>query len=315
MMTEAVPIYHEIQFPYAQGVLTGLLLTPPFPGRHPAVVLLPGSGPADRHVSYLVPVREYFARHGFAVLVCDKPGLGGSSGDWRHQTFYDRVDQARAAIAFLQQRADIHPQQIGLYGISQGAWISLLAAAITPDIPFIIPVSGPGITPLEQDLYYVEHVMRADGFAEPQIQQAVAYVQNVLTAARRGAQYAAVASQLVRPVQHEPWYRYYPIPDADMWEYFRRNAELDYDPVEWLTQVCCPVLAIFGAADLLLPVDISVRMYQTALAQAGNYDVTIKVFPDTGHLITIPATEELAPGYLEFMLQWLGQRVDIVPAS
>lgn len=308
-MTLSVPSQHEVHIPYAQGVLAGLLLTPSFPGQHPAVVMLPGSGVADRNTPYLLPVRDYLVRHGIAVLVYDKPGLGGSTGDWRHQTFYDRLEQARAIMTVLRQRADINSQQIGFYGISQGAWISILAAATFPDIPFIIPVSGPGITPLEQDVYYIAHVMRADGFSESQIEQAVRYVQAALTAARQDTLYPEISAQLIHRVQQEPWYHYYPIPDADMWEYFRRNARHNYDPAAWLAQVRCPVLAIFGAADLLLPVERSVTVYREALANAGNHDATIRVFAEAGHLITIPPTEALAPGFLELLTDWLAQRV------
>ena len=148
-MTLPKHIQHELEIPYSGGVLSGALQTPPFPAQHPAIVLLPGSGAADRDVPYLLPVREHLVHHGIAALVFDKPGLRGSSGDWRHQTFYDRVEQSRAAIKFLRSRIDINPRHVGLYGISQGAWITLLAAATYPDIQFIIPVSGPAMMPVE----------------------------------------------------------------------------------------------------------------------------------------------------------------------
>lgn len=311
-MTQPIPMQQEIQIPYSQGVLTGMLMIPSLRGQHPAVVLLAGSGSADRNVSYLLPVREHLVQHGIATLVFDKPGLGGSTGDWRHQTFYDRVEQARAAVTYLQQRAEINPRQIGFYGISQGAWISLLAAATYPEIPFIIPISGPGMMPVDQDVYYIEHVLRAEGHSESQIQQAVRYVQDVLRAAYRDAQYSEVTAKILPAVQHEPWYPYYAIPDVDMWEYFRRNAKLNYDPLTWLTNVKCPVLAMFGAEDLLLPVETSVAVYQDCLAKAGNKDVTIKVFANAGHLITVPPADELAPGFLESIIDWLVRRVEIV---
>ena len=309
-MNGSAPIHFEVQIPYSQGVLGGELLTPPFPGQHPGVVLLHGSGAADRHAPYLVPIRDYLVHHGIAVMLFDKPGSGSSTGDWRHQTFYDRLEQARAVITFLQQRADIKASQVGLYGLSQGAWITLLAAASYPDIPFIIPVSGPGMRPVDQDIYYIEHVMRADGFSDIQIQKASQYVQEILNAAYENRPYAEVADQFIHPIDREPWYSYYPIPDADMWEYFRRNASLQYDPRQWLTEIKCSVLAIFGASDLLLPVDRSVQAYQEFLTKAGNEDVTIKVFPNAGHLLTHPSTGELAPGYLELITDWLLQRVE-----
>jgi hypothetical protein len=72
------------------------------------------------------------------------------------------------------------------------------------------------------------------------------------------------------------------------------------------------VLAIFGAADQLLPVEQRVAVYREALAKVGNDDVTIRVFADAGHLLTLPPREGLAPGHRELILSWLGQRVTIV---
>ena len=55
-----------------------------------------------------------------------------------------------------------------------------------------------------------------------------------------------------------------------MWAYFRRNAGLHYDPAARLGQVGCSVLAIFGAVELLLPMDRSVAVYRHGLAQAAT---------------------------------------------
>jgi pimeloyl-ACP methyl ester carboxylesterase len=154
--------------------------------------------------------------------------------------------------------------------------------------------------------------MRADGFSEQQIQRALQYVKDVLGAAYHDATYEEIATRFVQPEQNEPWYHYYAIPDSDMWEYFRRNAQLHYNPLEWLRQVKCPVLAIFGASDLLLPVDSSMELFRQSLAQAGNNDVTITVFPHAGHLMTNPANGELAPSFLELIADWLKQRMHIL---
>ena len=40
--------------------------------------------------------------------------------------------------------------------------------------------------------------------------------------------------------------------------------------------------------------------------------MTIRVFADAGHLLTNPSTNELAPGFLELITDWLKQRVQVV---
>ena len=66
--------------------LAGTPTVPVTGGRVPAV-LLHGSGAGDRdYFDLFPPIRDHFAEGGIAVLCCDKPGVGGSGGDWRHQT-------------------------------------------------------------------------------------------------------------------------------------------------------------------------------------------------------------------------------------
>jgi hypothetical protein len=61
-------------------VLAGSLVLPPGPGPHPALVMVPGSGPETRRIPR--QVGDLLAYNGVAVLVTDKRGTGGSTGDW-----------------------------------------------------------------------------------------------------------------------------------------------------------------------------------------------------------------------------------------
>jgi hypothetical protein len=83
--------------------LSGTLTLPPGAGPHPAIVLIPGSGPVDRdgsvlgHQFYLV-LADHLTRQGFAVLRNDKRGLGKSEGDFAAATrtepfFPDRAER------------------------------------------------------------------------------------------------------------------------------------------------------------------------------------------------------------------------------
>ena len=65
------------------------------------------------------------------------------------------------------------PNAVGLWGVSQGGWVCQMAAASYDGVAFIIPVSGPGVTPAEQEVYRVEAESRAAGFDEGEIARAV----------------------------------------------------------------------------------------------------------------------------------------------
>lgn len=271
--------YHaaEVQFAHHDTVLAGLLLRPHGQRPHPGVVLLHGSGPVGRDgPGYLPPIREHFARHGIAALCYDKPGIGGSTGDWTTQTFDDRAAEALAAIAFLQQQPQIDPARIGLWGASQGGWIGPLAATRSSDVAFVIAVSGPGIGVADQNAYAVEHMLRLDGFPQAQIEQALATAARHTALLRRGAINEVLADQ--RAIAHEPWFAHFGGEDSEAELRFTRRI-LDYDPVPALERVRCPLLAIWGAGDLLVPAHRSAAVLAAALAKARNQQFRLEVFP------------------------------------
>lgn len=72
------------------------------------------------------------------------------------------------------------------------------------------------------------------------------------------------------------------------------------DPKEYLTQVQCPTLAVFGEDDLLQPSEKSAALYEQYLTEAGNKDFEIVVIPGVGHSINIST-----PGYWEALSGWL----------
>ena len=67
------------------------------------------------------------------------------------QSFYDRAQNVRDAIAHLQSHPAIQPNAIGVIGHSQGGWIGqLVAAQAADDVAFVISLAGPTISVREQ---------------------------------------------------------------------------------------------------------------------------------------------------------------------
>lgn len=92
---------------------------------------------------------------------------------------------------------------------------------------------------------------------------------------------------------------------AEAWEIAKSqmSAIMIVNPADFLTKVHCPVLAIFGEQDTSVPVQRSIALYNRYLKEAGNENVTIKVFPNADHSIHINA--DFAPGYFETINNWL----------
>ena len=148
--------YEEVtvEFSFGDTRLHGILSLPAGLGSKPALVLLHGSdrGTGADYEKYA----HELVRSGYAILRYDSPGKGSSTGDTFGETFDSRVDEALAAIGYLESRPEIQTGKVGLWGISQGGWVCQMAAARSDKVAFIIPVSGPGVSVAEMEIFPVE---------------------------------------------------------------------------------------------------------------------------------------------------------------
>jgi uncharacterized protein len=88
-----------------------------------AVIAFPGRKGPQAHAKML-------ARHGYGVLLFDRRGEGESDGDPTSWGWGNEKD-LKAAIAFLQRRADVDPARIGGLGLSVGGEMMIQTAAET----------------------------------------------------------------------------------------------------------------------------------------------------------------------------------------
>ncbi|MBI5033938.1 MAG: alpha/beta fold hydrolase [Chloroflexi bacterium] len=167
-------IDEKVKFTVDTKEIDGILTHPAAPAPYPAIVLLQGAERAGAQHPFYTEHAENLVRAGFAVLRYDGPGWGGGAlNDAGFETLEYRTQEAIAAVKYLQSRPDINSSGVGLVGGSQGGWVCLMAAATYDGVAFIIPVSGAGVTPAEQEVYRVEAMSRAAGFDNDEIAKAV----------------------------------------------------------------------------------------------------------------------------------------------
>jgi hypothetical protein len=130
----------DVRFSNGDIRLAGTLISPAKGGKHPAMILVHGSGAENRE--YILPFARFLIRRGLAVLGYDKRGVGGSTGDWNTASFDDLAGDVVAALEYLKTRRDIDRTQIGLLGVSQAGWVMPLAAVRGKDMAFLISVSA-----------------------------------------------------------------------------------------------------------------------------------------------------------------------------
>jgi pimeloyl-ACP methyl ester carboxylesterase len=310
----------EVRFNNADVTLAGTLRVPQTKGRHPAIVFIHGSGPQDRGFG---PLAATFAGRGVAVLTYDKRGVGDSTGDFTRVPFYELAGDALAAVRFLKTRKEVDPDRIGVWGVSQGGWLGPLAASQSPDVAFVISVSGPGVSPKEQMLFFRGNQLRDAGLSDHEVEEATRLRRLVWDYLGGGGGRQEAYAELER-AKKKSWFRElasqgFPraLPDpAVMSESELRwyKQEMNYDPVAALEKVSVPVLEIFGEEDELVPVAKSVEVMRLAFERGGNKDVTFKVFPGADHAIQVFSPRggrRFAPGYVETMIGWLEEHLDL----
>ena len=322
--SEAV-IVEDVSFRDGEHTLSGSLYRPRGAGPHPALAMILGSDRQDRNHGGVGPaLGRHFARAGFACLFWDKRGVGRSTGDFQTQTFRDRAQEALAAIRFLAGRKDIKGDRVGLWGHSQGGMVAPLAASLSQDVAFLIEVSGWQGPAWKQDPVRVEAELRADGFPQAEIEQAVDFARLRMDMIRGDRPYKHLENAQ-NAVKRLPWFRAVHFCDRARFESAR--LAVGEDSSSWWSRVRCPVLVIYGDRDTSSgPPEPLVAIIRRGLDVAGNRDVTVRVFPEADHSLkrvrtpirvagdvraTIPAEEarpDFATGYLETMTNWLAKK-------
>jgi uncharacterized protein len=304
------PVIEEpSSFPTAGGDLRALIHTTQDAGAPlPGIVLVDGSGDGAADDWGEWPGR--FVAAGSVVLTHDKPGCGGSPGDWTRQTFDDRAREELAALDLLRRQPSVAGRPVGLLGFSQGGWVALLAATLQPDaVDFVITLSGPGVSPAHQERVRIERALRAAGTSPEHVVEAMTWIDERTRRLSDGEDVAAVLDDQER-LAERPWYR-------TATEYFDNlpalgflAKALDFDPVPVLERVRCPVLAFFGSADTLVPVAESVAAFATHLPESEKNGIALFAEADHGLFTADPdpavsRTDQLAAGFLPMVASFL----------
>jgi pimeloyl-ACP methyl ester carboxylesterase len=260
---------------------------------------------------------QWWAAQGVAALAYDKRGVGQSTGDFQTVPFQDLHLDGLAGVAWLKTRREIDASRIGVWGLSQGGWLGPLAAIRSPDIHFVVAVSGPGVSPGEQMIFYYANQLRARGVPEADIERVTALRRRAWTAAFTGHDLVGARAEvsaeratmkdanvkeqlggLVRVLS----------PPRSIWI----AEEMNYDPIETLRHLTVPALFLFGGDDTLVPVPASIDAIQRVLAETHHPDFQIKLIPGADHGMYVTdadGSHHLSAEYLSDMASWVRTRV------
>jgi pimeloyl-ACP methyl ester carboxylesterase len=180
--TDGTWVEVDLTFMAGGDQLHGVLALPAAEGPHPAVVMpfdsvgTGGGLPPGIFSKYQTDLGRRLAGAGYAAFRYDPPGIGESGGEAGFQSMQARGDEAIAALHRVQEHPAIRADQVGLWGISQEAWVISIAAADHPDdVAFIIAVSGSGIPVAEQQVWGIETQSLAAGLEPGDVERATLF--------------------------------------------------------------------------------------------------------------------------------------------
>lgn len=259
---------HLVHIAANPAPLQGTLLLPDGAGPHPALILLPGSGPVDRDGNLpglannsLRLLAEGLAGHGIATLRADKRGVGASYAAAPDESAL-RVDTyADDAVRWTRALGDDPAiARVGLLGHSEGALVAALAAqrAAVDRLVSLAGAGGPAGPAILRQL--------TRGGTPSDL---VAAARSVIARLLRGEAVADVPPELAglfRPSVQ---------PYLVSW--------LLRDPIAELASVRCPVLVVQGTADLQTEV-ADARLLAAARPGAG-----LLLVSGMNHVLKAPA--------------------------
>ncbi|ASB50562.1 alpha/beta hydrolase family protein [Alkalitalea saponilacus] len=316
--------------------LAGTLTFPYGNKKHPAVVLITGSGAQNRnqeifgHKPFLV-LSDYLTRHGIAVLRFDDRGYGESEGDFSIATSQDFASDVQSAFEYLMTRPEIDSKQIGLIGHSEGGMIAPMVAAKNEKIAFIVLLAGTGMKGSDLLHLQVKLISRASGMQESEIEKSLKINRNVFNIVSKTEDINDLKSKL------EIYYKSIPseqIPggvitddiinyQVNMWATPWMRFFLNHNPINPLKLVKCPVLAVNGEKDLQVPPIENLQAIEEALLQSGNKSYKIVKFDGLNHLFQecetgLPSEysqieQTFAPVALDEITKWILTQTISIP--
>lgn len=307
----------EVTFSHSGVTLAGTLSAPASRKRHPAAVLVSGSGTQDRDETILghrpfAVIADRLTRAGIAVLRYDDRGAGGSSPAKPDDTSFDFAKDAEAAVEYLKSRPDIDPDHIGIIGHSEGGMIAMLVAASRPDdIDFAVSLAGSAVKGKEiiirQNFAQYELSGRTPSPAETaQIHDIFDAIDTIADTPTLSATLRAIMTRPGTAVDASRIEQNITAMTSAWYTTFIR-----FDPAETLRAVRCPVLALNGEWDWQVDADANLNAIAKAIPSA-----TIRRYPRLNHLFQEAAsktesidygaiTQTISPQVLDDITSWI----------
>ena len=275
----------DVSIPANGFNLAGTLTTPPSAAarlRHPAVVLVAGSGLTDRDetiagIPIFAQLAGALAQRGFSVLRYDKRGIGQSGGRTEAVTLQDYADDVVSAVKWMERRKDVDKKRVAVIGHGEGGSISLLAASREKKITSVILVGTPGTTGADLILEQQRHALDLLQTPDAERQQKVELQKRIHAAVISGTGWDGIPEEL-RKQADVPWFRSF----------------LMFDPAKVVPRVKQPILVLQPALDTQVPPHHAEKLAELARLRKKERVVEVRSLPGLNHLLVRAKTGEVS---------------------
>lgn len=215
----------------------------------PALIFMHGTG-TYLHTAFSQHATS-LASAGITTLVGDKPLENYST------TERDYEDLAAAYLdqwEWLREVDGVDPDEVGVYGESEGAFIAPMVAAAEQDVAFVVLVSSPVLPIRQQGALAADTYLRRMGVPE-QLLQAIPRL---------------IGGELPGGFEY-----------------------IDFDVSPYQERVTQPVLIIYGTGDYSMPVIQGAQQIIDDIAVNGNTDYTLRYYEGADHGLNVPEGSSL----------------------
>ncbi len=313
-----VVVSEEREFQNGDVYLCGTLYLPSSSKPLPAVIALHSASSATQDLPLYRHLKDLLPALGYAVFIYDRRGSGKSTGKRTGIDFNTLADDGLAALQMLASDKRIDARKIGFWGLSQGGWLSVLAASRSRQVAFAISISAPLTRPDVQMNFAVGNILRVKGFRDEDIKAAIrtrTFVDDFM----RGRGDRPTVEHVLADAVNKPWFKYSFIsPMLDDPAHSQWAKEIALDPITTLDRVRCPILILFGADDPWVPVKTSTELLSKMASKKANLSYAVIAGANHEMATTVAPENELdphnatafapdAPSYFGILARWLSQ--------
>lgn len=286
----------EVRFQSTDGTwLAGTLTRPNGKQKPVVVVLVAGSGPADRDASVMghkpfMVLADHLTRNGYAVLRFDKRGIMRSAGSFAEAALPNLINDAKGAVQYLAASKQF--RAIGLLGHSEGSAVVAEAARDNKNVSFVISAAGVGLPGIDAIVLQDDAELKLKGVSDADRAVVTGYSRRFYEAvakhavvAEREAAIAALKASLTENEQalvrqHTRGWVTVSMAEA---RGERLRALLLSNAAASYAALTVPVLAINGDKDVQVPAAENLAGLRTALTH--NKRATVISLPSLNHLL------------------------------